>query len=507
MNKVIVIDDDRSVRILVEKGLENLGIRVIAASTALEGLSFVESEQPQAALVDVCLPEMNGFELFRKIRAIDSKIPMIFVTSDNSSETTIEAMRLGAFDYLAKPIHLDQLRKLTVSAIAARRLMDEPVAMPLSGDGSKGDQFLGRSAPMLEVFKSIGRVSGSNVTVLIRGESGCGKELVARAILQHSERNGKPFTAVNCAAIPDQLLESELFGHEKGAFTGAEQRRKGKFEQCHGGTIFLDEVGDMSLLVQGKVLRLIQDQCFQRLGSNDDITTDVRVIAATNRNLEAMVKEGEFRNDLLYRLNGYTIHLPPLRDRREDIPQLLEYFLKRERRDMGKMSLEGLSPSALDALFQYDWPGNVRQLQSVIRHALLHTTGTVISLQSLPSIVFEKTHVQTIDEPSTLTGPVDVTEARLTVAADNSNESRSGLLSLVAPNINAFVDDRLLAGSNDLYNETIEEVERYLFAKTLKATNGNQSKASEILGITRGKVRDRIAHFGIQLESAITIQG
>lgn len=491
---------------MVEKGLENLGIQVIAASLAMDGLRLVETEQPDAALVDVCLPEMNGFELFRKIRALDSKIPMIFVTSDISSETTIEAMRLGAFDYLAKPINLDQLRKMTVSAIAARRLMEQPVVMPLSGEGAKGDQFIGRSAPMLEVFKSIGRVSGSNVTVLIRGESGCGKELVARAILQHSERNSKPYTAVNCAAIPDQLLESELFGHEKGAFTGADQRRKGKFEQCHGGTIFLDEVGDMSLLIQGKVLRLIQDQRFQRVGSNDEIVTDVRVIAATNRNLEEMVAKGIFREDLLYRLNGYTIELPPLRERREDIPQLLEYFLKRERREMGKMSLEGLSPAALDALIHYDWPGNVRQLQSVIRHALLHTTGTVLSKECLPTVVFEGRDNKASELLPVVAKPMELDGTIQKHSANHAGIIRIGVESAVQPDIVAFIDDRLAAGSNDLYNETMEEIERYLFARTLSDTNGNQSKAAEILGITRGKVRDRIAYFGIQLDRAITIQ-
>lgn len=490
MTKVIVIDDDRMVRLIVEKGLNSLGIHVISASLAMDGLQLVETERPDVALVDVSLPEMNGFELFRKIRAIDSKIPMIFVTSDVSSETTIEAMRLGAFDYLAKPVNLDQLRKMTLSAITARRLMDEPVVITLSGEGTKEDQFIGRSDLMLGVFKSIGRVSGSNATVLIRGESGCGKELVARAILQHSDRNNKPYTAVNCAAIPDQLLESELFGHEKGAFTGADQRRKGKFEQCHGGTIFLDEVGDMSLLIQGKVLRLIQDQRFQRLGSNDEISTNVRVIAATNRNLEEMVKKGLFREDLLYRLNGYTIELPPLRDRPEDISSLVEYFLKRERREMGKMSILGLSPPALETLVQYDWPGNVRQLQSVIRHALLHTTGTVLTPESLPSLVLER--------KNKLYREVGIEPQEETISRVPSEEVHG------SPDLGLFIDKRLFDGSTDLYKETIEEVERYLFMRTLNDTNGNQSKAADILGITRGKVRDRIAYFGIVLDRAVT---
>ena len=490
MTKVIVIDDDRMVRLIVEKGLNSIGIHVISASLAMDGLQLVETEKPDVALVDVSLPEMNGFELFRKIRAIDSKIPMIFVTSDVSSETTIEAMRLGAFDYLAKPVNLDQLRKMTLSAITARRLMDEPVVLKLSGEGTKEDQFIGRSDLMLGVFKSIGRVSGSNATVLIRGESGCGKELVARAILQHSDRNNKPYTAVNCAAIPDQLLESELFGHEKGAFTGADQRRKGKFEQCHGGTIFLDEVGDMSLLIQGKVLRLIQDQRFQRLGSNDEISTNVRVIAATNRNLEEMVKKGLFREDLLYRLNGYTIELPPLRDRPEDISSLVEYFLKRERREMGKMSIQGLSPPALETLVQYEWPGNVRQLQSVIRHAVLHTTGTVLTPESLPSFVLER---KSSSNPEVGISLQEEIKSRV------PSEEADG-----SPDLGMFIDRRLSHGSTDLYKETIEEVERYLFMRTLNDTNGNQSKAADILGITRGKVRDRIAYFGIVLDHAVS---
>ncbi len=240
---------------------------------------------------------------------------------------------------------------------------------------------------MLDVLKSVGRVAGQDVTVLVRGESGTGKDLVARAIVQHSNRKDFPFVAVNCAAIPDQLLESELFGHEKGAFTGAERRRVGKFEQCDNGSIFLDEVGDMSPLVQGKVLRLLQDQSFQRVGGNEEIRTNVRIVAATNRNLEQMVKDGEFREDLFYRLNGFTIQLPPLRERKEDIPLLLEYFLRRARKEMNKSNLDGLSPKALEMLKDYHWPGNVRQLQSVVRQAVLNTTGTVLGVESLPSII------------------------------------------------------------------------------------------------------------------------
>ncbi len=237
---------------------------------------------------------------------------------------------------------------------------------------------------MLSVFKAIGRVANQRIPVLIRGESGTGKELVARALVDNGNRADKPFMSINCAAIPEALLESELFGHERGAFTGADKRRIGRFEQCHGGTIFLDEIGDMSPLIQGKVLRLLQEQTFERVGSNEQIQTDVRIIAATHRPLEEMVKNGEFRQDLLYRLNSYTIQLPPLRERRDDIPALLEYFLRRAKADMGRTQLTGISKDALDLLLAYDWPGNIRELQSVVRQSLLNTTGPVVLRESLP---------------------------------------------------------------------------------------------------------------------------
>ena len=316
LTKVLIIDDDRTVRHIVATGLNGYSdITVLPAADGDVGLSLIESEKPSVVLLDVYLPNHNGLELFRKIRAIDRKLPVIFITGDTSSETAIQAMRAGAFDYLPKPLDISQIKSLTLSAIKARRMMDEPVAFQVGEGESGGERFIGKSKSMIEVYKSIGRVTAENVTVLIRGESGCGKELVARALVQHSDRADKPFVAVNCAAIPDQLLESELFGHEKGAFTGAERRRIGRFEQCDSGTIFLDEIGDMSTIIQGKVLRSLQEQKFERVGGNELVTTNVRILAATNRPLEAMVKDNLFREDLLYRLNGFTIDLPPLRER------------------------------------------------------------------------------------------------------------------------------------------------------------------------------------------------
>ena len=514
LTKVLIIDDDRSVRHIVASGLNGYsGISVVPASDGDIGLSLLESEKPTVVLLDVFLPNHNGLELFRKIRAVDRKLPVIFITGDTSSETAIQAMRAGAFDYLSKPLDIGQIRSLTLSAIKARRMMDEPVAFQVGEGESGGERFVGKSKAMIEVYKSIGRVAAENVTVLIRGESGCGKELVARALVQHSDRADKPFVAVNCAAIPDQLLESELFGHEKGAFTGADRRRVGRFEQCDGGTIFLDEIGDMSTIIQGKVLRLLQEQRFERVGGNEMVTTNVRIIAATNRPLEQMVKQNEFRDDLLYRLNGFTIDLPPLKERREDIPLLLEYFLRRAKSEMGKKDIQGIAPDAFNFLLKYDWPGNVRQLQSVVRQSMINTTGTVIGADNLPSFVCGQSSALMDQAQSSIVIPIDPSipiETTIEQSVEPSRPTHQNAEDAWPAfsddfQLFKFIDERLVAGSTNLYAEALEQLERRLFARVLDVAGGNQSKTAEILGITRGKVRDRIAAFGIQLERTVTV--
>jgi len=481
MPRVLVVDDDRGVLHVVGKSLSMLEVDVLTAASAAEALQKLSDERPDAVLLDIVLPDGSGLDVFRKIRDADRRLPVIYITAADDSETAIEAMQLGAFDYLTKPLDLPSLNELVTRAIETRRMMNVPVAIPTGNAKGNGDTdaFLGRGPCMMDVFKAIGRVAAQNVNVLIRGESGTGKELVARSIYQHSERSEECFMAVNCAAIPDNLLESELFGHEKGSFTGADQRRIGKFEQCDGGTIFLDEVGDMSPLVQGKVLRLLQQQEFERVGGNETISTDVRIIAATNRDLEDMVDEGTFRADLFYRLNGVTIQLPPLREREEDVPLLLEYFLSKLAHEMNRLDVEGISPDALDALQKYDWPGNVREMQSVVRHALLNTTGTVITADCLPVKVRG-------DEPRTAAAPERVN-------------------GLPASDLAGFVDERLRAGTRELYAETVEMMERYLMTRVLRETRGNQTKTAEILGITRGKVRDRVSNFGISLDKNVTL--
>ncbi len=354
---LLVVDDDRAVRHSLRRIFEDSSVEVLTASTAEEGLKMAADRQPDVVLLDIMLPDRSGLDTFTELHERDAQVPVIFITAGEKSETVIKAMKLGAYDYLAKPLDSRQVRALVHRAIEIRRSNHAPVDLPEPADEDELHEYLvGRSSAMQEVYKSIGRVASQDVTVLIRGESGTGKELVARAIYQYSARSKGPFLAVNCAAIPETLLESELFGHEKGSFTGAESRRIGKFEQCSGGTLFMDEIGDMSPLVQSKVLRLLQEQSFERVGGNETIRTNVRIIVATNRDLDQMVKKGEFRADLYYRLNGFVIKLPPLRERTDDVLALLQHFLRRFNRELGKQ-IHGISPEALELLLRLSLAG------------------------------------------------------------------------------------------------------------------------------------------------------
>jgi two-component system nitrogen regulation response regulator GlnG len=487
MPKVLVIDDDRTILLLAEKALAPIA-DVITAESAEVGLKLVRAGSFDTVLLDIQLPDQNGLAAYCEIREYDHRLPVIFMTVEAASHTAIEAMQLGAFDYLAKPLSVDPLRDLVDKAIEQRLLSTVPVA--ISADDEPADEtselFIGRSHSMLEVFKAIGRVSKQDMPVLIRGESGTGKELVARALYQYSHRSEGPFLAVNCAALPDNLLESELFGHEKGAFTGAESRRIGKFEQCNGGTLFLDEIGDMAPTVQAKVLRVLQEQRFERVGGNNELKTDVRILAATNRPLEQMVEEGEYREDLLYRLNGVTIELPPLRNRSGDVELLIQHFVGQAKRELNRPNLEGLSPEAVALLKGHDWPGNVRQLRAVIRRGVLDSSLPVIVPDVLPRDI-QATHANSADEIST--------EYESGLGQTNGNNELTELV------------DRLLAEkSTNVYAEAVEYMEQIVLLRVLQETGGNQSQAAEILGITRGKLRDRINTYNIVLESGVAIK-
>lgn len=503
MPNVLVIDDDPSIYLLIRKALDGVA-EIETAATAGEGLELQRKKSFDAVLLDLVLPDRNGMAAFCEIHERDRRLPVIFMTVDAASDSAIEAMQLGAFDYLAKPLAVSHLRTLVARAIEQRELSTVPVEIVAEDEPPKesGELFLGRSAPMLEVFKAIGRVSKQDVPVLVRGESGTGKELVARALYQYSHRSEGPFLAVNCAALPDNLLESELFGHEKGAFTGADSRRIGKFEQCNNGTLFLDEIGDMAPIVQAKVLRVLQDQRFERIGGNNELTTNVRIVAATNRPLEQMVHDGDFREDLLYRLNAVTIHLPPLRDRAGDIPLLIQHFLSQAKSEFNKRDLEGVSPEAVDLLKTYSWPGNVRQLRAVVRRSVLETVLPVLVPDALPAIVRgemdQGKSAQTGDAESPKK-PLAESQSSPDPDLEEADDEPSGR------GLPELVDRLLEEKSTDMYAESIAYAERYLLLRVLRQTEGNQSKAAEILGITRGKLRDRIATYDIRLESGVKI--
>lgn len=427
-------------------------------------------------LCDVKLPDRSGLDLLANLRDVDPKIPVILMTGFGTSETAIEAMRRGAYDYLLKPLDPDQLEELVQRAFTVSRLMRVPTRPTGDEAASDGDPFIGTSPAMQEVFKSIGRVAPTDATVLVLGESGTGKELVARAIYQHGQRANKPFLAINCAAIPETLLESELFGHERGSFTGADRMRIGKFEQCQGGTLFLDEIGDMTPLTQAKILRVLQDKQFERVGGNETLQSDIRVIAATNRNLEAMIADGSFREYLFYRLNVCTIRLPPLRERGIDLPRLVSLFIRLYSREFGK-NVTTITEDALAVLQAYSWPGNVRQLQSVLKQALIRVVGPTLVASALPN------EIRTTDR---MAGELAVCDP------DESDVLR-------------FIRRRLNEGTSNLYTEVLEWIERELLTEMLLQSSGNITQASLILGITRPTLRSKLAHLGLALDNKMTV--
>lgn len=479
MPTVLIVDDEPSVVSLVTRALEKLdGFHAVSASDGREARKLLRNQKIDVAIIDLLLPDESGLELMGAVKETDTKIPVVYITGGGTAGTAIEAMKAGAFDYLPKPLNVGQLRELVTQAAHVRRLMTDPVGVAhtveAAADGD-GDFMVGRSAAMTSVYKDIGRVAPKNVTVLIRGESGTGKELVARSLYHHSRRADRPFLAINCAAIPETLLESELFGHEKGSFTGADRQRIGKFEQCHGGTIFLDEIGDMPLTLQGKILRLIQDQRFERVGGNQTVQTDVRIITATHRDLAAMSEAGTFRSDLYYRLNVFEIEIPALRDRVEDLPLLVGHFIHRASRELGQ-DVDRVSDAAMEVLTSYSWPGNIRELQSVLKKAVLNSTGPLLLAEFLPDSI-----------------------RQISPSSGHSHSSHSVTKDAWAE----FVDEKVESGTNELYDEAISRMERWLLARVLTRTAGNQVKAAAILGITRTTLRNKISKLGLTIEKVV----
>jgi two-component system nitrogen regulation response regulator GlnG len=466
MAHLLLIDDDPDlIPEQVRQAFPAPRHRVVVAATGSEGLERVQAEPPDVILLDLRLPDQTGLDVYQQVRQIDARIPVVFITLAKGADAAIEAMKHGAYDYLFKPLDLHQLRRVVADAMEVSLRMRAPAVVSETGaDPDMEGAIVGSCPAMREVYKAIGRVAAQNVPVLITGESGTGKELVARAIYQHGSRARAPFLALNCAAIPENLLESELFGHEKGAFTGADRRRIGKFEQCNGGTIFLDEIGDMPVALQAKVLRLLQEQSFERIGGNETVRTDVRLLAATHHDLKADSAEGRFRPDLYYRLSVFTVHLPPLRERDEDLPLLVRHFLRSLSHELGR-EVQDVAPEALERLRGYAWPGNVRELQSVLKRALLQASGPVLLPAFLPEL------------------------------GDVSPSPRSGL--------EAFICQRLAPHTEALYADTHRELDRLLLPLVLDYTGGNQHQAARLLGIARQTLRQKLRDLGLHVTHSV----
>jgi DNA-binding NtrC family response regulator len=468
---ILIIEDDKELARSVENVLQQEGYTVEIAPSADAGLDQAKKIAMDVVLTDLQLPgadgidEKAGLDLIHKLHLVNPQLPIIVMTAHHTTEAAIEATQLGAYDYLLKPFDFARLLELIARAVASTRFVSQPVEIGQAA--STKDALVGNSLAMQTVYKEIGRLADKPVTVLIRGETGTGKELVARAIFQHSDRLNQPFIVVSCVTIPETLLESELFGHEQGAFTGAQARRIGRFEQANHGTIFLDEIGDMTPKSQASLLRVLQEKTIQRLGGKETIPVDVRVIAATHRDLEQAIKDNSFREDLYYRLNVAVIHLPPLRDRREDIPDLTRYFLQRHGTNLGTPNAT-IADDALQFLQQQPWPGNVRELENVTRKALLSARGYTIGLDNVR---------QALTPPTEPPRP----------AADQT----------MAAYVSDLLQRAARGGLENAQGALTEATERELYAQAIELAEGNQAKAAQWLGVSRPTMRTKLIQYGL----------
>ncbi len=459
MNKILVVDDQKTVCYSLQRFLESEGYNVFTAVSGEEALKIVNDEMPALVIMDVRMPEMDGIEVLKKIKESHPDVQVIMMTAFSTTEKAIQAIKLGAYDYLIKPFDNDELLIRVRDAIKTKELMNNVVTFDVSDDYTGGERIIGKSPAMLDIYKQIGRAAPTDATVLIKGENGTGKELVARAIYHYSNRSTKPFLAINCAAIPEQLLESELFGYERGAFTGADFKRIGKFEQCSGGTVFLDEIGDMPAGLQAKLLRVLQDGKFQRLGGTETIETNVRIIAATNKDIEDMVKNNTLREDLYYRINVVTINVPPLRERKEDIKELVHYFIQKYNKKLGK-TIKGITADALEKLKEHPWHGNVRELENVIQKAIVFCNSDYLSMECCEGL-----RAQNLLRNSCV----------------STEEAIQNLVDL------AFKD-----GCHERFQDIISMIERSMVQKALELTKGNQVQAAKLLGISRNTLRKKL---------------
>jgi len=460
--RIWVIDDDRSIRWVLERALKQAQMDVRSFDNADEALHALERSQPDAIITDIRMPGMSGLDLLAEIAARRPQLPVIIMTAHSDLDSAVSAYQGGAFEYLPKPFDVDEAVELARRAIAHRRDQEQAHGAEPS---SPVPEIIGAAPSMQEVFRAIGRLSRSNITVLINGESGTGKELVAHALHRHSPRAAKPFIAINTAAIPRDLLESELFGHERGAFTGAQAQRIGRFEQANGGTLFLDEIGDMPAELQTRLLRVLADGEFYRVGGHAPIKVDVRIIAATHQDLEKRVKEGLFREDLFHRLNVIRIHIPALRERREDIPLLMHHFLKQAAGELGGEA-KRLDNEVAEYLAGLDWPGNVRQLENICRWLTVMSPGQEIHMEDLPQ------------------------ELKVRQEAASSDEDWT------AP-LRRWAEQRLGRGDENLLGVAEPQFERIMIEAALKKTGGHRQEAARLLGWGRNTLTRKIKELGM----------
>ncbi len=457
-----VIDDDRSIRWVLEKAFKQADMEVTAFQSAANVVALLAREQPDAIITDVRMPGMDGLSLLKEIGALYPELPVIIMTAHSDLDSAVSAYQGGAFEYLPKPFDVDEAVELVKRAVQHRRGRQ-------LGESKKGNadtpEIIGEAPSMQEVFRAIGRLSRSKITVLINGESGTGKELVARALHRHSPRSEHPFIALNTAAIPRDLLESELFGHERGAFTGAQNMRRGRFEQADGGTLFLDEIGDMPAELQTRLLRVLADGEFYRVGGHTPIKVDVRIIAATHQNLEQRVREGRFREDLFHRLNVIRIHVPPLRERREDIPLLLRHFLESAAKELN-VDAKVIADDVAKYLSRLEWPGNVRQLENTCRWLTVMSPGKTIHMEDLPQELLAETQ-----------------------SASSSEDWESAM--------RRWADLRLSAGEKGLLNDLVPRFERLMIEIALKHTGGRRQDAAILLGWGRNTLTRKIKELGM----------
>ncbi len=462
--KIWIIDDDRSIRWVLEKALSSVGIEVTSFDDGSQVLKRLASEQPDALITDIRMPGIDGIELLSRVGERYPEMPVIIMTAHSDLESALSAYEGGAFEYLPKPFDVDEAVSLAQRALAQRRKQRHDHGEPGSEDNA---EIIGEAPAMQEVFRAIGRLSRSNITVLINGESGTGKELVARALHRHSPRAAEPFIALNMAAIPRDLLESELFGHERGAFTGAQSQRRGRFEQADRGTLFLDEIGDMPAELQTRLLRVLADGEFYRVGGHTPIRVDVRIIAATHQNLEDLVRQGRFREDLFHRLNVIRIHIPALRERREDIPKLAQFFLAQAAKELN-MEPKLLRSEVVEFLKQMDWPGNVRQMQNTCRWLTVMASGREIHMADLPPELLAQ-------QPESVGGDEDWQAA-----------------------LKRWADHRLAEGETALLDKAEPVFERIMIETALKHTGGRRQDAARLLGWGRNTLTRKIKELNME---------